>query len=464
MFEAKTYSERREGLRKLVKSGLILFLGNEDSPMNYKDNAYRFRQDDSFLYFFGLDTAGLAAVIDVDAGRDTVFGNDIDIEDIIWMGNLPTIRHRAEKVGVTETAPMPKLADVLKQARDAGRMVHFLPPYRPEAKMTLHKLLGIGPDEAKAKASVPLIKAVIALRLIKSAAEVREVEKALAVTFEMYRLAMKSAKPGVLEQEIVGRIEGLAFSKSGGTAFPIILTINGQTLHNHGYSNVLKSGRLLVIDAGAQSPLYYASDITRTIPVNGKFSTKQKDIYETVERAHDTAIRLMKPGVLYRDIHFQAAAQIAAGLKDLGLMKGDVAEAVHNGAHALFFPHGLGHQMGLGVHDMEDLGENFVGYDDKIKRSEQFGLAYLRFAKALEPGHILTVEPGLYFIPALIDLWKSEKKFASFIDYEKVEKYRGFGGVRIEDNVLITPKGNRVLGQPIPKAVKDIERVMAGRA
>jgi len=464
MFEAKTYSERREGLRKLVKSGLILFLGNEDSPMNYKDNAYRFRQDDSFLYFFGLDTAGLAAVMDVDAGRDMLFGNDIDIEDIIWMGNLPSIRQRAEKVGVTETAPLATLADVVKKARDAGRTVHFLPPYRPEAMMTLHKLLGIGPDEVKAKASVPLIKAVIALRLIKSAAEVREVEKALAVTFEMYRLAMKSARPGVLEQELAGRIEGLAFSKGNGIAFPIILTINGQTLHNHGYSNVLKSGRLLVIDSGAQSPLYYSSDITRTIPVNGKFSAKQKDIYEIVERAHDTAIRLMKPGMLYRDIHIQAAMQIAAGLKDLGLMKGDAAEAVHNGAHALFFPHGLGHQMGLGVHDMEDLGENYVGYDDKIRRSEQFGLAYLRFAQALEPGHILTVEPGLYFIPALIDLWKSEKKFASFIDYEKVEKYRGFGGVRIEDNVLITPKGNRVLGQPIPKQVKDIERVMAGRA
>jgi Xaa-Pro aminopeptidase len=464
MFEATTYSERRKGLRKLVKSGLILFLGNEDSPMNYKDNAYRFRQDDSFLYFFGLDTAGLAAVIDVDAGRDILFGNDIDIEDIIWMGNLPSIRHRAEKVGVTETAPLAKLADVLKQARDAGSTVHFLPPYRPEAKMTLQRLLGIGPEEAKAKASVPLIKAVIALRLIKSAAEVREVEKALSVTFEMYRLAMKSAKPGVLEQEIAGRIEGLAFSKGGGIAFPIILTINGQTLHNHGYSNVLKSGRLLVIDSGAQSARFYASDITRTIPVNGKFTPKQKDLYEVVLRANETAIRLMKPGVLYRDIHFQAAAQIATGLKELGLMKGDVVDAVRSGAHALFFPHGLGHQLGLGVHDMEDLGENFVGYDDTIKRSEQFGLAYLRFAKALEPGHLLTVEPGLYFIPALIELWKSEKKFTSFINYDKVEKYLGFGGVRIEDDVLITANGNRVLGQPIPKQVKDIERVMAGRA
>jgi Xaa-Pro aminopeptidase len=432
--------------------------------MNYTDNAYRFRQDDSFLYFFGLDTAGLAAVIDVDAGRDIIFGNDIDIEDIIWMGNLPTVRDRAARVGVTETAPLAKLGDVVKQARDAGRPVHFLPPYRPEAKLTLQKLVGIGPDEAKAKASVALIKSVIALRLIKSAAEVREIEKALAVTFEMYRLVMKSARPGILEQEIVGKIEGLAFSKAGGIAFPVILTINGQTLHNHGYSNVLKSGRLLVIDSGAQSPLYYASDITRTIPVNGKFSARQKAIYEIVERAHDTAIRLMKPGVLYRDVHFQAATQIASGLKDLGLMKGDVAEAVHEGAHALFFPHGLGHQMGLGVHDMEDLGENYVGYDDKIKRSEQFGLAYLRFAKALEPGHILTVEPGLYFIPALIDLWKGEKKFTSFINYEKVEQYRGFGGARIEDNVLITAKGCRVLGQPIPKQVKDIERVMAGRA
>ncbi len=464
MFEARTYVERRARLRQQVKSGLILLLGNEASPMNYTDNAYHFRQDDSFLYFFGLDTAGLGGVIDVEEGKNILFGDDIGLEDVIWMGPMPTLKERAVKVGVTDTAPLAKLEGTIREARDKGRGVHFLPPYRPESKIKLQQWLGIGPDEAKAKASVPLIKAVIAQRLIKSAAEVREVEKALAVSYDMYRLAMKSVKPGILEQDVVGKINGLALSKGNGNAFPTILTINGQTLHNHGYTNVLKAGRLLVIDAGAESPLHYASDITRTIPVSGKFSSRQKDIYEIVEAAHDTAISLMKPGVLYREVHLKAAGVIASGLKDLGFMKGDTDDAVRNGAHALFFPHGLGHQMGLGVHDMEDLGENYVGYDESIKRSEQFGLAYLRFAKALESGHILTVEPGLYFIPALIDQWQGERKQVAFINYDKVNKYRAFGGLRIEDNVLITPKGHCLLGRPIPKSIKDIERVMAGRA
>jgi Xaa-Pro aminopeptidase len=464
MFDAKTYVARRARLRQQVPSGLILLLGNEDSPMNYADNAYHFRQDDSFLYFFGLDTAGLAGVIDVEEGRDILFGDDISLNDVIWMGPMPTLKDRAAKVGVTETAPANKLADIVKAAASKGRPVHFLPPYRAENKIKLQKWLGIDPAEVKAKASVLLIKAVIAQRLIKSPAEVREIEKALAVTYEMYRQAMKSAKPGVREQDVVGKINGLALSKGHGIAFPTILTINGQTLHNHGYVNVLKAGRLLVIDSGAESALHYASDITRTIPVSGKFTAKQKDIYEIVEAAHDTAISLMKPGVLYRDVHLKAAAVIASGLKDLGLMKGGTDEAVRNGAQAMFFPHGLGHQLGLGVHDMEDLGEDYVGYDETIKRSGQFGLGSLRFAKALEPGHVLTVEPGLYFIPDLIDQWKSENKFAEFINYASVEKYRSFGGLRLEDNVLITPKGRRVLGRPIPKRTTDIERVMAGRA
>ncbi len=464
MFDAKTYSDRRERLRKQVRSGLIFLPGNTDSPMNYPDNAYHFRQDDSFLYFFGLDTAGWAGVIDADEGRDILFGDDIEMADIIWMGYLPTVKDRAALAGVTETAPRAALAGVLKQAREKGRTIHFLPPYRGETKILLQDLLGVAPGQAKAQASVPLIKAVIAQRLIKSPAEIREIEKALAVSYEMYRTAMKTAKPGVREQDIVGKIDGLAFSLAGGTAFPTILTINGQTLHNHGYVNTLKAGRLLVVDSGAQSGLHYSSDITRTLPVGGKFSPKQKDIYEIVLAAHDTAISRMKPGVLYRDVHLEAASVVASGLKDLGLMKGDVKSAVAEGAHALFFPHGLGHQMGLGVHDMEDLGENYVGYDETIRRSTQFGLAYLRFAKALQPGHVLTVEPGIYFIPALIEQWRAEKKFTDFVNYEKLAGYLKFGGCRIEDDVLITPAGKRVLGKPIPKTVKDIEKVMAGRA
>ena len=463
MFDPKTYGDRRARLRQQVGSGLILLLGNEPSPMNYTDNAYHFRQDDSFLYFFGLDTAGVSGVIDIEGGKDILFGDDIDIEDIIWTGRMPTMKEQAARGGVSETAPLAKLEETIKEARSQGRTVHFLPPYRAENKIKLQKWLAVDPAEAKAKASVPLIKAVIAQRLVKSAAEVREVEKALDVSADMYRLAMKSVKPGLTEQEVMGRMSGLALSRANGIAFPIILTINGQTLHNHGYGNVLKAGRLLVIDSGAESPLHYASDITRTIPVSGKFSPKQKDIYEIVLEAHDLAISLIKPGVLYRDIHLQAAGVIASGLKDLGLMKGDTAQAVQVGAHAMFFPHGLGHQLGLGVHDMEDLGENSVGYDETITRSRQFGLAYLRFAKALEPGHILTVEPGLYFIPDLIDRWKAENKFAPFINYDQVEKFRGFGGLRLEDNVLVTPKGHRLLGRPIPIKAKDIERIMAGR-
>jgi Xaa-Pro aminopeptidase len=464
MFEAKTYVERRAQLRKQVGSGLILILGNTDSPMNYPANAYHFKQDNSFLYYFGLDTAGLAGLLDADAGRDILFGDDIGMEDIIWMGFLPSVAERAAQVGVTETAPRARLAEELSRARSAGRRVHFFPPYRAEAMIFLEKTLGLPPDEAKSQASPSLIRASVAQRLIKSPAEVREIEKALEVTWEMYRTAMKTAKPGVTEQEIVGRIDGLAFSRAAGTAFPTILTINGQTLHNHGYANVLRVGRLLVIDSGAESPRHYASDITRTIPVGGKFSAKQADVYQVVEAAHDTAISRMKPGVLYRDVHLEAARVIASGLKSLGLMKGDPAEAVRQGAHALFFPHGLGHQLGLGVHDMEDLGEDYVGYSASIQRSDQFGLAYLRFAKPLEPGHVLTVEPGLYFIPALIDQWKGEGRFLDFINYDKMDKYRTFGGIRVEDDVLVTPKGNRVLGRPIPKTIREIERAMAGRA
>jgi len=466
MFDAGTYAERREKLRKQVGTGLIFLPGNGDSPMNYPANTYHFRQDDSFLYFFGLDTAGLAAVLDAEEGRDILFGDDIDMEDIIWMGDMPTMAARASRVGVKETMPRARLAGVLDQARRQGRTVHFLPPYRSEVKINLQKWLGVAPDEAKAKASVPLIKAVIAQRLIKSRAEVREIEKALAVSQSMYHLVMKAARPGVREQELVGLVEGLAFSRAGGTAFPTILTINGQILHNHGYPNALKTGRLLVVDSGAESPMHYASDITRTLPVGGKFTSKQKDIYEIVEKAHDLAINRMKPGVLYRDIHLQAAGVIASGLKDLGLMKGDIGAAVAEGAHALFFPHGLGHQMGLGVHDCEELGEDHIGYDETIQRSPQFGLAYLRFAKALQPGHMLTVEPGLYFIPALIDQWKAESRHLNFINYDQVDKYRAFGGVRIEDDVLVTDtaRGHRLLGRPIPKSVRDVERAMSGRA
>ena len=462
MFEAKIYAKRREYLKKQVPSGLVLLLGNDDSPMNYAANAYHFRQDSTFLYFFGLDTPGLAAVIDVDEKKDIVFGDDIEIEDIIWMGYLPTVADRAAAAGIKQTAPLKELSGLLKAAQDKGRAIHYLPPYRPEALLKLQSLLGIKPEEAKAKASPALVKAVITQRSVKSDEEVAEIEKALKTTFKMYEAAMSMALPGIWEKDIAGRIDGLAIADGGGTAFPTILTKNGQILHNHSHGNRLKKGDLLVVDAGGQSPMGYAADITRTIPVGGTFTSAQKDVYEIVLKAQETAIKSMKPGVRYREIHLQTARVIATGLKAVGLMKGDVEEAVLQGAHALFFPHGLGHMLGLDVHDMENLGESFVGYDEGVQRSAQFGLAYLRMAKELREGHVMTVEPGIYFIPALIDKWHKENKFPDFIAYDKLVRYRAFGGIRIEDDVLLIKGGRRVLGRAIPKTPAKIAEVVKG--
>jgi len=427
--------------------------------MNYPANPYHFRQDSSYLYFFGLDFPSLAGVIDVDENRDIIFGNDVVIEDIIWMGFQPSMKERAEKVGVKETFPLAKLEETVQKAVQQGKKVHFLPPYRPETELKLSRLLGISPDEVKKNVSVELIKAVVAQRSVKIKEEVEEIEKAHAVTYEMHTTAMKMAKPGIYERDIAGRIEGIALSLGSSVSFPIILTINGQILHNHYHGNMLEEGRLLVNDSGAESLLHYAADITRTIPVSGKFSQKQREIYEIVLSSQEVAIQSIRPDIKNRDIHLKTAKVIAEGMKGLELMKGDTDEAVQEGAHALFFPHGLGHQMGLDVHDMEDLGEDYVGYDEKTKRSDQFGIAYLRLAKELQPGYVVTVEPGIYFIPALIDKWKGEKKFTQFINYDKVEEYRDFGGVRIEDNVLVTEDGHRVIGKTIPKTPEDIEKI-----
>lgn len=459
MFDPSIYTQRRDRLKDQLQSGLILFLGNEESPMNYPANPYHFRQDSSYLYFFGLDFPSLAGVIDVDENRDIIFGNDVDIEDIIWMGFQPSMKERAGKVGVKETFSLDKLEETVQKAAQQGKKVHFLPPYRPETELKLNRLLGISPDEVKKNVSVELIKAVVAQRSVKIKEEVEEIEKAHAVTYEMHTTAMKMAKPGIYERDIAGRIEGIALSLGSSVSFPIILTINGQILHNHYHGNMLEEGRLLVNDSGAESLLHYAADITRTIPVSGKFSQKQREIYEIVLSSQEVAIQSIRPDIKNRDIHLKTAKVIAEGLKGLEIMKGNTDEAVQEGAHALFFPHGLGHQMGLDVHDMEDLGEDYVGYDEKTKRSDQFGIAYLRLAKELQPGYVVTVEPGIYFIPALIDKWKGEKKFTQFINYDKVEEYRDFGGVRIEDNVLVTEDGHRVIGKPIPKTPEDIEKI-----
>ncbi len=461
MFDTKTYETRRKLLGKDVKNGLILLPGNGESPMNYTANCFAFRQDSTFLYFFGIDKPDFTGLIDVDEGKDYIFGNDFTMDDIIWMGPQPSVKELAREVGVKNTGDPAGLKEIIDKALAAGRKIHFLPPYRGDNQVALAALLKTSNEKVKQDYSVPLIKAIIKQREIKSDKEIAEIEKALGVTAEMYAIIMKMAQPGIYEREIAGKIEGIAASSGGLIAFPVILSVHGETLHNHNHGNKMKKHDLLVADSGAESAEHYASDITRTIPVGGKFTAEQKDIYQVLLEAQTTAIANIKPGKTYKEIHMLTAAIIARGMKDLKLMKGDTETAVKEGAHALFFPHGLGHMMGLDVHDMENLGENHVGYDETVTRSTQFGLAYLRLAKELKPGFVLTVEPGIYFIPALIEQWKTEKKFTDFIDYKLVEKFKKFGGMRLEDNVLVTKNGHRVLGKPIPKTVADIESAMA---
>ena len=459
MFKSDVYVKRRDELRSKMKTGLALFTGNVESPMNYPSNTYHFRQDSDFLYFFGLDLPGFAGLMDFDSGKDRIFGNEVDIDDIVWMGPQPLVKDLALKCGITYTDPLSRLEEVIKDAVSKRRRVHFLPPYRGETKMILGSLFKENPCQMKTHASADLVRAVVSMRSIKEKVEIDEIEKAVDIAYVMHVTAMKMCKPGVSEQDIFGTIEGIALAKGGGTSFPIILSINGQTLHNHAHSNLLKKGRMMVTDAGAETNLHYASDITRTTPVGGKFSDIQKDIYDIVLKANTEAIKATRPGLSNRDLHLMACKNIASGLKELGLMKGDTDDAVAAGAHALFMPHGLGHMMGLDVHDMEALGENYIGYNDQVKRSDQFGLAFLRFALPYKPGHVFTIEPGCYYIPELIEKWKSEKKFIEFINYSKIDKYMSIGGIRIEDNVLITEKGHKLLGKPIPKTVKEIETI-----
>ena len=462
MFEKSTYIKRRKALKNKGLKGIGLFLGNIDTPMNYSDNTYHFRQDSTFLYFFGLDFQGLAGVIDFDSGEDFLFGNDFDIADIIWMGPQVPLKENAAKVGIEQTSAFPKLFDFVSEATKKGRQVHYLPPYRGDNKITLEKLLNIPIQQLKGNVSVQLIKAVVDIRSIKEPAEIVEIEKACATGYEMHVTAMKMAQPGVWEQKIAGVIEGIALAGGGMTSFPIILSQNGETLHNHDHSKILKEGNLMVTDAGAESLLHYASDFTRTVPVGGKFTQKQREIYEIVLAANNHGTALAKPGVTYLSVHLAVAEVIASGLKELGLMKGDIKEAVKNGAHALFFPHGLGHMMGLDVHDMEDLGQIYVGYDDEIRPSDQFGTAYLRLGRKLQPGFVITNEPGIYFIPALIDKWKNEKINTEFINFDKVNEYRNFGGIRLEDDILVTETGSKIIGERVPINPEDIESIVRG--
>lgn len=456
MFETHIYVERRNLLKKLLKTGVVLFTGNNTFYFDELTPSH-FRQESSFIYYFGHNEQGLAAVIDIDNDKEFLFGNDRTLADEIWMGAGKRTAEKAEESGVAIASPLDQLKVYINDVVKAGRKIHFTPQHKFENILLLEDLLGIHSSRINDYVSVELIKSIVAQRSIKSDLEIEEIEKALQISLAMNTLAMAYTKPGILEKEIAGAVEGQALSMGNGVSFPVIFTINGHILHNHYHGNMMKEDQLALLDSGAFSLGNYSSDITRAFPVSGKFTDKQKDIYNIVLAANLKGIEESKPGVLNRDVHLAAAKTIASGLKDLGLMKGNVDEAVAAGAHALFFPHGLGHMMGLDVHDMEDLGENYVGYNDEIKRSTQFGLKSLRMARELEPGFVMTIEPGIYFISNLIDKWKSENLHTDFINYEKVNEYKDFGGIRLEDDVLVTHDGPKVLGDPIPKTVEEVE-------
>ena len=451
-------------MRQLVGHGLIVLMGNNESPMNYPSNTYKFRQDSSFLYFFGQHRDGLVGVIDADSGAETLLGDEIDIDDIVWYGEVTSVVQMAEECGVAHTAPMAALTEMVAQAQKAGRKVHFLPPYRHETMIRLHDLLGIHPSQQRDVASQELIQAVIQLRLVKSAEEIEELERAAAIGYEMHTTAMRLCRPGVTEAYIGGVLDGIAASHGSMVSFQSIVSMHGEILHGYPSARPLEAGRLLLCDAGAETREHYCSDHTRTTPISGTFTQRQKDIYNIVVDCHDLALTHARPGVRWWDVHYDVCRLMTNRLKDLGLMKGDTEAAVQAGAHALFLPHGLGHAMGMDVHDMEGLGQTFVGYDEETRPSSQFGTASLRFARRLEEGHVVTDEPGIYFIPALIDLWRKEGTNAEFLCFDEIEKYKDFGGIRIEDDVLITKDGCRFLGEKrIPYHVDEVEAFLAAR-
>ena len=452
MFSKETYKDRREALKKSVGSGVLLFLGNEEVGMNYADNTYRFRQDSTFLYFFGLDYAGLAAVIDIDNDKEIIFGNELTIDDIVWMGTQPTLKEKAFSVGIVETLPSADLKAYLDKAAGKGQAIHHLPVYRAEHAVKLSGLIGNFGDQP----SVPFIKGVVNLRNYKTAEEIVELERACDVTADMHIAAIKTARVGMKEYEVAAALEAVAQANGCFVSFPTIATVNGQTLHNHYHGNTIKEGDMVLIDAGAETAMGYCGDMSSTICAGKTFSSRQKEIYDIQVASHLAAVQALKPGVRFSDVYDLSCRVICEGLKGLGIMKGDPAEAVAAGAHAMFFPCGLGHMMGLDVHDMENLGEVWVGYDGQPK-STQFGRKSLRLARPLEPGFVLTIEPGIYFIPELIDLWRSEGRFKDFINYDKVETYKDFSGLRNEEDYLITETGARRLGKKIPLTTEEVE-------
>ena len=461
MFEKETYIRRREELKRLVGSGLVLLFGNNESPANYPANGYApFRQDSSFLYYFGQHRDALVGVIDVDNNEEWLFGDDIDVEDIVWMGYTPSVADLAAEVGVTKTAPMKELE---KMIHGQWSMVnkHFLPPYRHDTKITIMDLLGIHPSQQKEAASLPLIKAIVKMRATKEPQEIEAIERACDVGYAMHTTAQLLIKPGVTERFIGGQVDGIARSLAQGVSFATIFSQHGEIMHGNPSDAPLEAGRLALCDAGCELN-DYCSDNTRTMPVSGKFTQKQMEIYSIVEQCHDYVLEVAKPGVKYADVHFAVCRLMTDKLKELDLMKGDTEEAVRAGAHAMFLPHGLGHMMGMDVHDMEGLGQIYVGFDEETRPNlEQFGTNCLRMGRKLEEGFVVTDEPGIYFIPHLIDLWRKEGHCKEFLNFDLLDTYKDFGGIRIEDDLLITKDGCRFLGSKrIPYHPAELEVFM----
>ena len=461
LFEANTYKKRRANLANQVGEGIILLLGNNEAPMNYSDNSYPYRQDSTFLYFFGLTKTDLAATIDCETGKSTLYGDDPTIDEIVWTGPQKKLSELAGMVGVSSTEIFEKAISFVRQAISQKRTIHFLHPYRHDHLILLSDILNTPIAEIKSSFSQKLIQGVVNQRLYKTEEELLEIEKAVNITGKMHLTAMKMAQVGMKEQNVVSKLLEIATSYGGFYSFPPIVTIHGETLHNHYYGNTLKKGDLLLVDSGAETDMGYAGDMTRTFPIGQKFTDRQKVMYQIVLNAHLTAAAALKPGITFREVHLQAAKTLVMGLKELNIMKGDADAAVEAGAHAMFFQCGLGHLMGLDVHDMENLGEQHVGYTPDMIKSTQFGLKSLRLGRKLEPGIVLTVEPGIYIIPALIDLWKADNKHNEFINYTELEKYRDFGGIRIEEDFVITENGSRLLGKEIAKTVDDVEATIS---
>ncbi|SHN17894.1 aminopeptidase P family protein [Mucilaginibacter sp. OK098] len=459
LFDKQVYTNRRDVLKQNIgHDGIILLMGNEDSSMNYKDNTYLFRQDSSFLYYFGLDTHGLAAIIDTDTGEEVIFGNELTIDDIVWTGTLPTVSEMAGMVGVTQTKSYDQITHYIHKAMTSGRQVRILPPYRPENKIKLAAWLNTSLADIAKYVSVKLTKAVIAQRVIKTPLEVAELEKAVNISVDMELAVIKHTRPGIKEYELVAKAHEVAIANNAHLGYPAIITTYGQTLHTHYYGNTLQEGRMVLSDIGAENAMHYGGDLTRTFPVGKSFTNRQKELYNVVLNSMDHAIGMLKPGVRYKDIHLAACQKLVEGLTDVGIMKGDAAEAVEAGAHTMFFQCGLGHMLGMDTHDMEDLGEQYVGYTDALKKETSiFGLKSLRLGRELEAGFVLTVEPGIYIIPELIDRWQAENKYDDFINYDVLNTYRDFGGIRIEDNFLITDTGSKLLGKYLPKTLGEIE-------